>query len=104
MPGLMGEGPIQAVAKIWGERKAQRRTKGTAHRTRAVLVLNATADHLAAIDPLDPLAADLRKLATDFAESWAGEHGWDTERLTDAIAAATKVSEVKANPPPVAAP
>ncbi|MCA1818510.1 MAG: hypothetical protein LC620_00395 [Halobacteriales archaeon] len=95
---LMGgeDNSVEAMGKLWGTREYQRRTFGNPDRTRAMTLLHALADPLAATQAdsravpaqIELTLPYLKDLAEGMAASWAGEGGWDTDRLVKAIGAA----------------
>ena len=102
MPGDMAsmmaseDHSVEDLGKLWGPREHQRRTFGNPDRTKALSLLYAFADPLAATKAdsratpaqIELTLPYLQDLAESLTASWAGEEGWDTDRLVRAIGAA----------------
>jgi hypothetical protein len=90
--GIFGsaKGPVQALKDFWGERGFPRRTRGSPERTRALLCLKAL--HEASKGFGDDCELEVaNELAKHLADAWAGEEGWDTDRMIAGVKAAATI-------------
>jgi hypothetical protein len=95
---LMGgeDKSIEDASKMLDSGNYERRTLGSPARTRALLLLQAMADPLAAtkadpnaiIGQTDLTLPYLKDLGENMADAWAGEGGWFTQMRIKAMAAA----------------
>jgi hypothetical protein len=98
---LMGDKtPLDALRDLWGERDFARRTQGAPKRTQFLAALWAIAQDARQLDKQNghttPFCAmpELERYAWWLATLWAGEYGWDTAQLINAVQAASAQTTV----------
>jgi hypothetical protein len=100
MASVGDKGPLDALAGMWGERDPIRRTQGGPKRTQFLAALAAIASDARALDHerSDGKAfcamPELERFAGNLANAWAGEGGWDTAQLIEAVKAASAQTTV----------
>lgn len=94
--------PLDALAEMWGPRDFARRTNGAPQRTRFLAALWAICKDARDLDKQAGRLADkpfcampeLEHYAWWLATCWAGEYGWDTDRLVGGIQAASSQTTI----------
>ena len=100
MPGV--DNSLQHLEQLWTQRDFRRRTNGNPERSRALVLLHALANPLAATKsdskatpaPLELNLPYMEDLAKVMAASWAGESGYDDHATTKAIGAAKATTTI----------
>jgi hypothetical protein len=100
IPNMGDKGPLDALREMWGERDFMRRTHGAPKRTQFIAALWAIHQDGHARDRAlgltKPFCAvpELERYAWWLATMWAGEYGWDTAQLINAVRAASAQTTV----------
>jgi hypothetical protein len=101
LPVGMGDTtPLEALGGMWGERDATRRTHGAPKRTQFLAALAAIASDARQLDREQRNGTafcampELERYAAMLTNAWAGEGGWDTDKLITGVQAASAQTHV----------